>query len=97
MDFENPKPGDIIEFNSTIFSGMMHDWGCETKVYPVASDKAEVIINLLKTAIAECDLVLLNAGSSAGQKDFSIEAIQTVVQSSFMAWRSNLESQPFLG
>ena len=75
---ENPKPGDIIEFNSTIFSGMMHDWGCETKVYPVASDKAEVIINLLKTAIAECDLVLLNAGSSAGQKDFSIEAIQTV-------------------
>jgi len=75
---ENPKPGDIIEFNSTIFSGMMHDWGCETKVYPVASDKAEVIINALRTAIAECDLVLLNAGSSAGQKDFSIEAIQTV-------------------
>ncbi len=74
----NPKPGDIIEFNSTIFAGMMHDWGCETKVYPVASDKAEVIINALRTAIAECDLVLLNAGSSAGQKDFSIEAIQTV-------------------
>ena len=74
---DNPKPGDIIEFNSTIFSGMMQDWGCETKVYPVASDKAEVIIKL-RTAIAECDLVLLNAGSSAGQKDFSIEAIQTV-------------------
>ena len=74
----NPKPGDIIEFNSTIFSGMMRDWGCETKVYPVASDKPEVIIDTLKTAIAECDLVLLNAGSSAGQKDFSIEAIQTV-------------------
>ena len=74
----SPKPGDIIEFNSTIFSGMMRDWGCETKVYPVASDKPEVIINTLKTAIAECDVVLLNAGSSAGQKDFSIEAIQTV-------------------
>jgi putative molybdopterin biosynthesis protein len=74
----NPKPGDIIEFNSTIFSGMMRDWGCDTRVYPVASDKSEEIINRLKTAIAECDLVLLNAGSSAGQKDFSIEAIQTV-------------------
>ena len=74
----NPKPGDIIEFNSTIFSGMMHDWGCETKVYPVASDTPEAIISRLKSAISECDLVLLNAGSSAGQKDFSIEAIQTV-------------------
>ncbi len=74
----NPKSGDIIEFNSTIFSGMMHDWGCEAKVYPVASDTPEAIISRLKSAISECDLVLLNAGSSAGQKDFSIEAIQTV-------------------
>ena len=74
----DPKPGDIIEFNSTIFSGMMQDLGCETKVYPIARDTPEMIIGSLKTAIAECDLVLLNAGSSAGQKDFSIEAIQTV-------------------
>ena len=74
----NPKPGDIIEFNSTIFSGMMQAWGCEAKVYPVASDTPEAIISRLKSAISECDLVLLNAGSSAGQKDFSIEAIQTV-------------------
>lgn len=75
---DNPKPGDIIEFNSTIFSGMMQDWGCETKVYPVASDKPEMIIDRLKTAVAECDLVILNAGSSAGKKDYSIEAIQAV-------------------
>ena len=74
----NPKPGDIIEFNSTIFSGMMYEWGCESKIYPVARDKSEDIISKLETAIAECDMVLLNAGSSAGQKDFSLEAIQTV-------------------
>jgi len=74
----DPKPGDIIEFNSTIFSGMMQDWGCETKVYPVAGDKPEVIVDFLRKAIEECDLVLLNAGSSAGRKDFSLEAIETV-------------------
>lgn len=74
----NPKSGDIIEFNSTIFSAMIHDWGCESKTYPVARDKSDEIISRLKEAIAECDLVLLNAGSSAGQKDFSLEAIQTV-------------------
>ena len=75
---ENPKPGDIIEFNSTIFSGMMQGWGCETKVYPVASDTPEMIVDRLKTAVAECDLVILNAGSSAGKKDYAIEAIQAV-------------------
>ncbi len=74
----NPKPGDIIEFNSTIFSGMMQDWGCRSKVYPVAGDKPEVIIELLRKATEECDLVLLNAGSSAGRKDFSLEAIESV-------------------
>ncbi len=74
----DPKPGDIIEFNSTIFSGMMQNWGCDTRVYPVASDNSEDIISRLREAVAECDLVLLNAGSSAGQKDFSIDAIQTV-------------------
>ncbi len=74
----SPKPGVIIEFNSTIFSGMMRDWGCESKIYPVVGDKSEEIIGSLKKAIAECDLVLLNAGSSAGQKDFSVEAIQSV-------------------
>ncbi len=74
----DPKPGDIIEFNSTIFAGMMHNWGCESKVYPVAGDKPEMITSRLRTAIAECDLVLLNAGSSAGQKDFSLDAIKSV-------------------
>ena len=74
----DPKQGDIIEFNSTIFSSMMQEWGCEAKVYPVAVDKPEVIISRLQGAIAECDMVLLNAGSSAGQKDYSVEAIQAV-------------------
>ena len=30
----DPKPGDILEFNSSIFSAMLRDWGADPKTYP---------------------------------------------------------------
>ena len=36
---ENPKPGDILEFNSSIFSAMLSQWGAEPKTYPIVPDK----------------------------------------------------------
>jgi putative molybdopterin biosynthesis protein len=75
---ENPRAGDIIESNSAIFSGMLREWGCEVRVYPPVGDSAELIEAALRQALAECDAVVLNAGSSAGQKDYSVEAIRRV-------------------
>ena len=75
---ENPGPGDIIEFNSSIFSSMLAEWGAVPKVYPIVKDKFDDIVNTLKDAAASCDIVLLNAGSSAGREDYSAQAIGTV-------------------
>ncbi|MGB4595587.1 MAG: molybdopterin-binding protein, partial [Anaerolineaceae bacterium] len=74
----DPKPGEIIEFNSIIFSGMVEDWGCDPRVYPIIRDQPEAIEDTLRIAVEECDLVLLNAGSSAGAKDYAVEAIDKV-------------------
>jgi putative molybdopterin biosynthesis protein len=74
----DPKPGEIIEFNSTIFAGMVEDWGCESRVFPIVQDQPEAIEHALRVAVEECDLVLLNAGSSAGAKDYAVEAINKV-------------------
>ena len=74
----DPKPGDIIEFNSTIFSGILESWGAEPRVYPIVKDKKEEIINAVETAVAECDAVIINAGSSAGRDDYSSLAVSTV-------------------
>ncbi len=71
-----PGEGDIIEFNSTIFSGMLTEWGCVPKVYPIIQDKVDLIEDALKTAIHECDAVILNAGSSAGREDYSVQAMR---------------------
>lgn len=75
---DNPGGGDIIEFNSVIFAGMLQDWGCRTKVYPIAPDTPNSIEAILRTAIGENDLVVINAGSSAGKKDYTAEAMRSV-------------------
>lgn len=72
---QNPAPGDIIEFNSTIFSGMLTEWGCLVMTYPIVKDDLEAIKQAVSKAAQECDAVILNAGSSAGSQDYSTEAI----------------------
>ena len=71
----DPRPGDILEFNSSIFSAMLVGWGAECVTYPIVPDDFEKIKAAVKKAAEECDIVILNAGSSAGQGDFSAEVI----------------------
>ena len=68
---DDPKPGDIVEFNSTIFSAMVEDWGAIAKTYPIVPDNYDQILATVSKAAEECDIVLLNAGSSAGRDDYS--------------------------
>ena len=72
----DPKPGDILEFNSSIFSAMVRQWGAEAVTYPIVPDVFEDIKAMVARAAGECDLVILNAGSSAGREDFSVQVIR---------------------
>ena len=72
----DPKPGDILEFNGSIFSAMVRTWGADAKVYPIVPDKFDQIRDMVDKAAAECDMVILNAGSSAGREDFSVQVIR---------------------
>ena len=72
----DPKPGDIVEFNGSIFSAMVRQWGAEAKVYPIVPDRFDTIKDMVSKAAEECDLVILNAGSSAGRDDYSTRVIR---------------------
>ena len=72
----DPKPGDILEFNGSIFSAMVRIWGAEAVVYPIVPDKFDQIKAMVAKAASECDMVILNAGSSAGREDFSARVIR---------------------
>ena len=76
----DPEPGQILEFNGAIFSAMVREWGAEPRLYPIVPDKFDLIKAALGKAAEECDMVLLNAGSSAGREDYSAAAIGALGQ-----------------
>lgn len=72
----DPAPGDIIEFNSSIFSAMLRQWGAEPVTFPIVPDRFDEIKAAVSGALSKCDIVLLNAGSSAGREDYSARVIR---------------------
>ena len=74
----NPKKGEIIEFNSVIFSGMLGEIGADSKIYGIVPDKKELLTAVIRQAADECDAVLVLAGSSAGRDDYTSEIIDSL-------------------
>ncbi|WP_461204682.1 molybdopterin biosynthesis protein [Clostridium sp. DL1XJH146] len=70
------KTGDIIEFNSRIFSAQVKQWGGKAERYDIVEDDYEKIKKAVIKASEECDVVLINAGSSAGREDFTSSVIR---------------------
>ena len=75
---DNPGKGDIIEFNSTVFKGMLSGFNADAKVYPITPDKKDLIKAAVEKALSECDIVLVSAGSSAGRDDYTSEIISSL-------------------
>ncbi len=65
------KPGDIIEFNSLMLAGLVKEWGGEPTRFPISPDEPEQLKAAIQRALAEHDIVVINAGSSAGSEDYT--------------------------
>ncbi len=73
---EPVERGDIIEYNSVVLAGQINSWGGTATRYPITVDVFEAIKATVAEAVKEHDLVLLNAGSSAGSEDYSADVVQ---------------------
>ncbi len=69
------SPGKIIEFNGTVFSGFIKDWGGEPLLHAIVKDEPERIKAALLEAAETADIIVINAGSSAGRKDYTVHII----------------------
>ncbi len=69
------KRGDIIEFNSRILSGLVAEWGGDPVRYDIVPDDSGRMKQAISTAVADADIVIINAGSSAGSEDYTLTAI----------------------
>jgi putative molybdopterin biosynthesis protein len=70
------KAGEIIEYNSITLAAQVTVWGGEANRYPIIKDDFDQIVRCVQEAASENDLVLLNAGSSAGSEDFSARVVE---------------------
>ena len=69
------KPGDIIEYNSLVLGGMAEEAGCIVTRLPIERDVRASILATVEKALAENDIVVVNAGSSAGSEDFTASIV----------------------
>jgi putative molybdopterin biosynthesis protein len=69
-------PGDIVEFNSVVLAGLAAERDAAAHVYPVQRDDPGQIGKTVLEAVGECDIVLINAGSSAGRDDYTRRIIE---------------------
>ena len=71
-----PAPGGILEYNSLVLAAQINDMGGVATRFDVVRDDPRLITEAVARAARDHDLVLLNAGSSAGAEDFSATVIR---------------------
>jgi len=74
------KAGDILEYNSLVIAAQIKSMGGEPRRYPIIKDDFDLICERVREAAQGHDLVLLNAGSSAGAEDFAAKVVEKLGQ-----------------
>ncbi len=70
------KSGDILEYNSLVLAAQIKSMGGEPTRFPITKDDFDLICQRVIEAARNQDLILLNAGSSAGAEDFSAKVVE---------------------
>ena len=71
----NVAPGRIIDFNSTVIAALVSEAGGNPTILPTVSDDLGKLKAALDDALQQHHLVAIIAGSSAGEHDFTAQAI----------------------
>lgn len=71
-----PAIGDIIESNSRMFEALIQEAGGNPTRFAPIPDVYEEIKNAIEKAVQNYDMVLVNAGSSAGTEDYTVHVLR---------------------
>ncbi|OPX47149.1 molybdopterin biosynthesis protein [Clostridium thermobutyricum] len=73
---ENANKGTIIDSNSYMLSGLVSEFGGNPIIYEPIPDIYESIKSEIISAVKKSDIVIINAGSSAGTHDYTVHIIR---------------------
>lgn len=77
-DINSLTIGKILESNSRVFEGLIEEYGGVPNRYSPMEDEYELLKSSLLKGINENDILLVNAGSSAGTKDYTVKIIEEI-------------------
>ncbi|ABP66590.1 molybdenum cofactor synthesis domain containing protein [Caldicellulosiruptor saccharolyticus DSM 8903] len=72
------KEGQLVEFNSVIFNDLLQRYGFEVGIFKPVENNLKKLTEKIKELLQEFDIVFVNAGSSKGDKDLTVEAISAL-------------------
>lgn len=70
-------PGKIYDINSYTLATLIQEAGGVPRLFPVVKDTLEDVRRTLREALS-CDLVVLSGGSSVGERDVMVEAVESL-------------------
>lgn len=82
MPGEVLSPGKIYDINSYTLSALISENGGLPHIFPIMKDTLESTISTIREALAY-DLIVLSGGSSVGERDMMLEAVQRMGELKF--------------
>jgi putative molybdopterin biosynthesis protein len=70
-----PRPGEIIEYNTIVLAAQVTEWGGVATRWSIVTDDMDALRKAVSQAADSHDLVLVNAGSSAGTEDYTAAVV----------------------
>ena len=72
-----PPAGRVVEFNSWVLVNLIRQWGAICDRHSIVPDRPEVLRRvLLEVTASDYQVVIVNAGSSAGSEDHTADLIE---------------------
>lgn len=68
---EELKPGTILDVNSHMLAAAVTEWGGEPQRHSIVKDDAVALKRAIVASLEVNDLVIINAGTSAGREDYT--------------------------
>jgi putative molybdopterin biosynthesis protein len=68
--------GQVPDFNSTVVAAYLEQWGAEPQIRPIVTDDPQLIKSAVLSTLKTAELVMIIAGSSAGEKDYTYQVIR---------------------
>jgi len=74
----SPRPGQVRDINSYTLGALIEKSGGVAKKYGIFTDQFEALKDAAASALSECDVVIVTAGSSASTRDMTADVIRSL-------------------